>query len=111
MNFTRAEANFTKVIIIPPDVINHHVTGLMKYTRYVISLAAVNEIGLGVSSDDVIVWTEEDVPSRAPNVNISQIYYTSSTKIRVHWEPLPQRFAHGRLLGYRVEYRGWKQGT
>ena len=60
MNFTRAEANFTKVIIIPPDVINHHVTGLMKYTRYVISLAAVNEIGLGVSSDDVIVWTEED---------------------------------------------------
>ena len=50
------------------------------------------------------------VPSRAPNVNISQIYYTSSTKIRVHWEPLPQRFAHGRLLGYRVEYRRVEAG-
>lgn len=23
----------------------------------------------------------------------------------MHWEPLPQRFVHGRLLGYQVEYR------
>ena len=48
------------------------------------------------------------VPSRAPN--ISQIYYTSSTSIRVHWDPLPQRYVHGRLLGYRVEYRRVEPG-
>lgn len=48
------------------------------------------------------------VPSRAPN--ISQIYYTSSTTIQVHWEPLPQRHIHGRLLGYRVEYRRVEAG-
>lgn len=60
MNFTKDKANFTKVIHIPPNVTNHHVTGLDRYTRYVISLAAVNEVGVGVSSDDVTVWTEED---------------------------------------------------
>ena len=41
-------------------------------------------------------------PSKPPN--ISQIYYTSSTSIRVHWEPIPQQYVHGRLLGYHVEY-------
>jgi len=42
------------------------------------------------------------VPSKPPN--ISQIYYTSSTSIRVHWEPISQQYVHGRLLGYQVEY-------
>ena len=42
-------------------------------------------------------------PSKPPN--ISQIYYTSSTSIRVHWEPIPQQYVHGQLLGYQVEYR------
>jgi len=41
-------------------------------------------------------------PSKPPN--ISQIYYTSSTSIRVHWEPIPQQYVHGRLLGYQIEY-------
>ena len=48
------------------------------------------------------------VPSKPPN--ISQIYYTSSTRIRVHWEPIPQQYVHGRLLGYHVEYRRVEAG-
>lgn len=47
-------------------------------------------------------------PSKPPN--ISQIYYTSSTSIRVHWEPIPQEYVHGRLLGYQVEYRRVEAG-
>ena len=47
-------------------------------------------------------------PSKPPN--ISQIYYTSSTSIRVHWEPIPQQYVHGRLLGYHVEYRRVEAG-
>lgn len=43
------------------------------------------------------------VPSQAPNV--SEIFNTSSTSIRVTWEPLSPHFVQGRLLGYRVVYR------
>lgn len=60
MNFTRDKTNFTKVLNILPNITNYRVTGLERYTRYVISLAAVNEVGVGVFSDDVIVWTDED---------------------------------------------------
>lgn len=59
MKFTRDETNVTKVLNILPNITNYHVTGLERYARYVISLAAVNEVGVGVYSDDVIVWTDE----------------------------------------------------
>ena len=59
MKFTRDKTNSTKVLNIPPNITNYHVTGLERYTRYVISLAAVNEVGVGVYSDDVIAWTDE----------------------------------------------------
>ena len=60
INLTRDETNFTKIASIPPSATSHRITGLKKYTRYIINMAAVNEVGKGVSSDDVIVWTEED---------------------------------------------------
>ena len=60
MKFTRDKTNVTKVLNILPNITNYHVTGLERYARYVISLAAVNEVGVGVYSDDVIVWTDED---------------------------------------------------
>lgn len=28
----------------------------------------------------------------------------------MHWEPLPQQYVHGRLLGYQVEYRRVEAG-
>jgi len=59
MNFTRDKTNVTKVLNIRPNVTNYHVTGLERYAPYVISLAAVNEVGVGVFSHDVIAWTDE----------------------------------------------------
>ena len=59
MKFTRDKTNVTKVLNILPNITNYHVTGLERYARYVISLAAVNEVGVGVYSDDVVVWTDE----------------------------------------------------
>ncbi|XP_068752195.1 uncharacterized protein [Montipora capricornis] len=103
INLTRDGFNFTKIDDIPPSATSHRVTGLEKYARYVISMAAINDVGEGVCSNHLAVWTDEDVPSRAPN--ISEIYYTSSTSIRVEWEPLHEEYIHGLLLGYRVVYR------
>ena len=59
INISTNEINFTRIINVPPNTTNHRVTGLDTYTRYVVSVAAVNDVGQGVYSDDVIVWTEE----------------------------------------------------
>lgn len=43
------------------------------------------------------------VPSRAPsNVSFTNV---GSTEITVHWSPLPELYANGRLLGYRVYFQ------
>ena len=42
------------------------------------------------------------VPSRAPSVFVTNVTATGMT---VHWNPLPQQYHNGRLLGYRVFYR------
>ena len=42
------------------------------------------------------------VPSRAPStVTVSNLRFD---QVKVQWDPLPQQFANGRLLGYTVYY-------
>ena len=60
INIARDGLNFTKIDDICPLATSHRITDLRKYTRYVISMAAINEVGEGISSDHVIVWTDED---------------------------------------------------
>ena len=42
------------------------------------------------------------VPSRAPSVFVTNV---TSTSFIVHWNPLPQQYHNGHLLGYRVFFR------
>ena len=42
------------------------------------------------------------VPSRAPSVFVTNV---TSTSVTIHWNPLPQQYHNGRLLGYRVFLR------
>ena len=43
------------------------------------------------------------VPGRAPsNISFSEV---TTTQFKVTWNPLPQQFHDGRLLGYRVYFR------
>ena len=59
MNLTRVATKVTEVIKILPSVTSHRFSGLVIYNCYVISIAAINEIGVGVFSQDVIAWTDE----------------------------------------------------
>ena len=44
------------------------------------------------------------VPGRAPNnVQVTSFEFTSD--LLVKWEPLPQQYANGILLGYKIYYR------
>lgn len=60
IKLTRNGINFTKIVNISPSATSHHITGLKRYTRYVLNIAAINDVGEGVSSNSVTVWTEED---------------------------------------------------
>lgn len=59
MNLTRVATNVTEVVKILPNVTSHRFSGLVMYNCYVISIAAINEIGIGVVSQGVILWTDE----------------------------------------------------
>ena len=52
------------------------------------------------------------VPSRAPSyIRMTKVRFD---QVKVEWDPLPQQFANGRLLGYTVyfyEYYNWYKLT
>ncbi|XP_078364332.1 uncharacterized protein LOC144648698 isoform X1 [Oculina patagonica] len=79
------------------------ITGLAGYTEYNVVVVAVDGDGIPFKSADVLVMTDEGVPSRAPNgVRVLSIGFTSD--LQVEWDPLPQDYANGKLLGYTIYY-------
>ncbi|XP_001623142.2 uncharacterized protein LOC5501884 isoform X2 [Nematostella vectensis] len=88
---------------ITKGVRNITIANLRKFTRYTITVAAYNEKGLGPWSRQVLAFTSEDVPGRAPVIKTAEP--TSSTSLRITWHPLPEKYWNGELLGYRVFYR------
>ncbi|EAT34335.1 AAEL013409-PA [Aedes aegypti] len=75
---------------------------LAKYTRYTIVASAFNQVGSGPQSEPVTAQTMEDVPSKPPeDIRCSS---TSSTSIKVSWQPPPQQHMNGLLQGYTVYY-------
>ena len=60
LKYKAENSNKSQLVSIPPDERNHRITDLEKHTRYVINIAAVNEIGVGNYSDDIVGMTDED---------------------------------------------------
>ncbi|CAH3172193.1 unnamed protein product, partial [Porites evermanni] len=77
--------------------------GLSPYMEYRLNVLGVNDNGNVYKTSEVTEWTEESVPGRAPNnITFSEV---RETQFKVTWNPLPQQFHNGRLLGYRVYFR------
>uniref|UniRef100_A0A4W4EWH0 Cell adhesion molecule DSCAM n=1 Tax=Electrophorus electricus TaxID=8005 RepID=A0A4W4EWH0_ELEEL len=75
---------------------------LKKYTQYEVRVQAANRAGVGPTSEEAIIATLEDVPSRAPE-NVVTTATTPET-ISLSWSPLPKEALNGMLLGYRIIY-------
>ncbi|KAL1427954.1 hypothetical protein MTO96_017048, partial [Rhipicephalus appendiculatus] len=76
---------------------------LRKFTKYSVLVQAYNAVGAGPRSDEVIVYTAEDVPQVAPSgVHCSA---SSATSLRVSWALLHERSLDGIHTGYRVVYK------
>ncbi|CAH0727689.1 unnamed protein product, partial [Brenthis ino] len=73
---------------------------LRPHTAYMIRLAAINQIDSSDFTEPVVVKTQEEAPSEAPNsVSVSA---GAAGELLVAWRPPPRDAWHGELLGYSV---------
>ncbi|XP_017969064.1 Down syndrome cell adhesion molecule-like protein Dscam2 isoform X1 [Drosophila navojoa] len=77
--------------------------GLRKYTRYAVTVRALNSFGSGPWSAPIFGTTAEGVPEAAPqNVNCSSL---SSQSLKISWMEPPLQFHGGIIQGYKILYR------
>ncbi|XP_048575611.1 protein sidekick-2-like isoform X2 [Nematostella vectensis] len=96
----------TSTLNIPNARVDHYtVTGLMRYTRYTISIKAYNLNGKGTSNVTKLVYfvTDQDAPDQPPSSVRAQAQ--GSTQILAEWGPIPEVGRNGEILGYQIFYR------
>uniref|UniRef100_A0A8C2WLD8 protein-tyrosine-phosphatase n=1 Tax=Cyclopterus lumpus TaxID=8103 RepID=A0A8C2WLD8_CYCLU len=87
---------------IPPESSPYLLEDLEKWTEYGITVRAQTEAGDGPESLQLLIRTEEDVPSGPPRGVEAQTVNASA--VRVKWRaPAPER-QHGQVRGYQVHY-------
>ncbi|GAB6027495.1 Down syndrome cell adhesion molecule-like protein 1 [Chamberlinius hualienensis] len=83
---------------------NHHViANLQPATHYNFRIFAVNEVGIGPSSDVVDVVTDMEAPGGTPED--VQVDAVDSTTLKVTWKPPKRHLWFGGLTGYNIGYR------
>uniref|UniRef100_A0A8D3ANE3 Receptor-type tyrosine-protein phosphatase delta n=1 Tax=Scophthalmus maximus TaxID=52904 RepID=A0A8D3ANE3_SCOMX len=104
IQYSTTERNKTSKRIdgIPPESSPHLLENLDKWTEYGITIRAQTEAGDGPESLQLLIRTEEDVPSGPPRGVEAETVNASA--IRVKWRaPAPER-QHGQIRGYQVHY-------
>lgn len=77
------------------------------YTKYLVKVQALNEIGEGPQSTPVEIYSAEDMPQAAPQGVAARAF--NSTSLNVTWNPIleTRERVRGRLIGHRLKY--WKK--
>ncbi|KAF6737997.1 Receptor-type tyrosine-protein phosphatase delta [Oryzias melastigma] len=104
IQYTTMDGNKTSKRIdgIPPESSPYLLENLEKWTEYGITVQASTEAGEGPESLQLLIRTEEDVPSGPPRGVEAETVNASA--IRVKWRaPAPER-QHGQIRGYQVHY-------
>ncbi|XP_037507198.2 Down syndrome cell adhesion molecule-like protein Dscam2, partial [Rhipicephalus sanguineus] len=91
------------VSVIESTEFSHVISGLRPKTSYEFRLRAENSIGLSESSDTLVVTTDEEAPTGAPqNIRVTP---TGSRSLQVSWKPPLDEESNGLVQGYYVGYR------
>ncbi|XP_045506912.1 Down syndrome cell adhesion molecule-like protein Dscam2 [Colias croceus] len=78
------------------------ISGLLKNTRYAVSISAFNSAGAGPFSSPVFQETREGAPESAPSsVECTAV---SSTSLRVGWQPISTPRHGTEIAGYTIIY-------
>ena len=88
---------------LKPFLTTHVVKNLLPGTRYAITIAAANEIGIGESSPAIHLVTSEEQPS-APPSDVA-LRSRGSSAILVTWRAPPVNSCNGNITGYYIQYR------
>lgn len=103
-----SDESLEKEIVV--GLINSYtLAGLRKFRQYSIRVAALNSIGLGMSTDEVFCQTYSDIPSSSPE-NVSADVQ-SATSVIVHWNAPSDDHVNGLLTGYRIEHKQTEDET
>uniref|UniRef100_A0A673AFM2 Receptor-type tyrosine-protein phosphatase delta n=1 Tax=Sphaeramia orbicularis TaxID=375764 RepID=A0A673AFM2_9TELE len=104
IQYSNTEGNKTSKRIdgIPPESSPYLLENLEKWTEYGITVRAQTEAGDGPESLQLLIRTEEDVPSGPPRGVEAET--VNSSALKVTWRaPAPER-QHGQIRGYQVHY-------
>ncbi|XP_078350977.1 phosphatidylinositol phosphatase PTPRQ-like isoform X2 [Oculina patagonica] len=100
----RAIDNMNETVeTLPPNTTFLRISNLKKFTNYSFRIVGFTIKGEGKISQTFNVSTDEDVPSQPP-VGPYAVNLSGPHIIHVSWEPVPEGFVHGILLGYRIFY-------
>lgn len=79
------------------------------YTEFLVKVQAINNEGPGPVSNEIIVYSAEDMPQVAPQLVYAVSY--NSTALNVSWQPITQtrENVRGKLIGHRIKY--WVKDT
>ncbi|XP_045076565.1 receptor-type tyrosine-protein phosphatase delta-like, partial [Coregonus clupeaformis] len=91
-----------RVSDIPPESSQYLLENLEKWTEYGITVRALTEAGEGPESLQLLVRTEEDVPSGPPRDVETEAL--NSSAVRVVWRAPAVERQHGQVRGYQVHY-------
>ncbi|KAK7930022.1 hypothetical protein WMY93_006417 [Mugilogobius chulae] len=99
---TEGNKTFKTVNGISPESTSFLLENLEKWTEYGITVRAQTEAGDGPESLQLLIRTDEDVPSGPPRGVEAETVNASA--LRVKWRaPAPER-QHGQIRGYQVHY-------
>ncbi|CAL9700306.1 unnamed protein product [Knipowitschia caucasica] len=105
---TEGNKTFKTVNGVPPESASFLLENLEKWTEYGITVRAKTEAGDGPESLQLLIRTEEDVPSGPPRG--VQAETVNASALRITWgAPAPER-QHGQIRGFQVHYVAMKYG-
>ncbi|XP_023317526.1 Down syndrome cell adhesion molecule-like protein Dscam2 [Trichogramma pretiosum] len=94
---------------VPGGQSHAHISGLRPAVTYQFRIFAENELGRSQPSDILDATTEGETPGGPPkNLKVEP---SSSTELKVTWEPPDDDLWNGEILGYHVGYKEQRHGT
>lgn len=88
---------------LKPFATSHVVKNLLPGTRYALTVAAGNDLGIGESSTTIRFVTGEEQPSAPPSDVV--LRSRGSSSILVTWRAPPVNNCNGNITGYYIQYR------
>ncbi|KAB7507487.1 Neuronal cell adhesion molecule [Armadillidium nasatum] len=92
---------WSRLVIEDWEQTETEIEGLRPHTRYLVRVAAENEHGAARTPEDMLIYTEEGVPERAPtHLRVRRIMDTTAI---LFWIPVPSGKILGPLVGYEID--------